>query len=168
MGRLRNGRDAALFRRIAAEVTDLFGTADCTLYRYSAALDENLAGKDPIWDEPTTTPTYKKFSLPCNWFDYNSTANPSEFGRDDEIDATAFLALNHLIGAGVPPDENKDYVEPGDIISIHDSCGHEIQVYDILQTNRMGWVNSSDRFTGYELELKRRSKYVPERKTQDD
>lgn len=168
MGRLRSGKDAALFCRIAAEVVDLYGTTDCTLYRFSAALDENLAGKDPLWDEPKVTPTYEKFKLPCHWFDYNTTANPSEFGRDDEVDATAYISLNHLISAGVPSDENKEYVEPGDILSVHDKCGRETQFYDIIQTNRDGWVDSSDQYTGYNLELKRRAKYVPNRKTQDD
>lgn len=168
MGRLRGGNEAAYFQKIAAEVTELFGTLDCSLYRHYGAEDTNLALKDPVWDEPSTTPAYKKYDLPCSWFGQDSLVDASEFGRDITQSSRAYLALLHLIQAGAPLDQSNDYVETGDILAIHNRCGHEVEIYDIIQVVRAGWVNSSDQFTGYDLELKRRDKYVPERKTQDD
>ena len=165
MGRLRGDRDAALFCRIAAEVTDLFVTVDCTLYRYFGAEDENLARKDPLWDEPTTVAAFEAYELPCFWFDWNSNNDQTEHGRDEEIDARAYLTTVHLEAAGVIVDPDGERVTVGDVISIHDKCGHGRYDYDILQTNREGWVNNSDKFVGYVLNLKRRDKYVPERKT---
>lgn len=168
MGRLRGDKDAANFLRVAAEVTALFGASDCTLYRHFGAQNENIAIKDPVWDEPSTTPVYKAYDLPCSWFGMDNVTDASEMGRDETQSSRAYIALLHLIEAGVTRDESKDYVDTGDILSIHSRCGHETQVYDIVQVTRSGWVNASDKFTGYDLEVKRRLKYVPERKTQDD
>lgn len=165
MGRLRSGKDADYFCRIAGEVTDLFGTDDAILYRYFGKEDENLTGKDPIWDEPTTTAFFESYPMPVQWFDYTTISNESEHGRDEETDATAFLTVAHLIAAGVPVDPDKQYVSVGDTLAIHTDCGHLKLEYDILQVRREGWVDSSDNFVGYSVELKRRDKYVPERKT---
>ena len=165
MGRLRNDRDAALFHRIAGEVSDLFGTADMTLYRYFGAEDDNIARKDPLWDEPTTVAAFEAYKLTGFWFDWNSSNDQTEHGRDEEIDATAYVAVHHLVASGVILDPDLEYVSVGDVLAIHDKCGHGRFDYDILQTNRVGWVNNSDKFTGYNLDLKRRDKYVPERKT---
>ena len=167
MGRLRSGKDAAFLCRVAKEVTDLFGTADGTLFRFSAAEDENLAIKDPLWDEPELgeTVAFESFDLPVAWSDWNSSVGVGSLGREDEIDAIGYLTVGHLLAAGVPKDSDGEFVGPGDVLSIHSKCGHEEFQYDILQTNRDGWVDSSDQFTGYQLELKRRDKYLPERKT---
>lgn len=167
MGRLRSGKDAAFLCRIAKEVTDLFGTADCVLFRFSALEDENIAIKDPLWDEPKLgeTVAYKAFDMPGAWSDWNSSVNTGDLGREDDIDALGYLTLGHLVAAGVPTDSDDEYVGPGDVLSVHSKCGRENFQYDILQANRDGWVDSSDQFTGYALELKRRDKYLPERKT---
>jgi hypothetical protein len=165
MGRLRSGKDAEYFCRVAAEVTELYGTSDAILYRYFGKEDENLTGKDPIWDEPTTTAFFESYPLPIQWFDYASISNASEHGRDQEIDATAYITVTHLVAASVPLDPDKEYVAAGDTLAIHTDCGNERIEYDIIQINRDGWVDSSDVFVGYSIELKRRDKYVPERKT---
>jgi len=165
MGRLRSGKDAAYFCRVAAEVTELYG-AEGILYRYFGKEDENLTGKDPIWDEPTTTAYFEPYPLPIQWFDYRSLVDTVEHGQASEIDAVAFLTLAHLIAAGVPIDPDKQYVAVGDTLAIHAAgCGEEKLEYDIIQLNREGWVDSSDNFVGYSVELKRRDRYVPERKT---
>jgi hypothetical protein len=168
VGRIRNDREASFFCDRAAEIVDLFGTEDCSLYRAFGEEDFNLDNKDPVWSEPTTTVKYKRYNLPCSWREWNSNVSPTEEGEELEIDAQAYLAVNHLVSNGVIKDNDKEYVAPGDILAIHDKCGHETFFYDILQTNRTGWINSSDKFTGYNLDLKRRDKYVPERKTADD
>lgn len=164
MGRLRSCEDADFIASITSEVTDLFGTDDASLYRYSAASAANIARKDPIWDEPTTTVAYVKFNLPVMWFDWNSTDNASDSGDDVELDATAYISLNHLKAAGVPVDHDLDYVNAGDILVIHNKCGHQALYFDIVQTNRDGWINSTSLFTQYKLDLKQRQKYDPERK----
>lgn len=170
MGRLRDDREAEYFCSIAQEVTDLFGTDDATLYRFSAREDENLAGKDPLWDEPSETvgtAFYKPFDLPVMWFSWASNIlTVAPMGREEEIDVIAHVTVNHLKQAGVVPDVDGEWIAPGDTLAIHTKCGHETLEYDILQTNREGWINSSDKFVYYELTLKRRAKYEPERKTQ--
>lgn len=164
MGRLRSCEDADYIASITSEVTDLFGTDDAALYRFSAVWPENINRKDPVWDEPTSTPAYGKFNLPVMWFDWTSTDMASEIGDDIEIDATAYISINHLMEAGVPLDQDSDYVSAGDILEIHNKCGHQKLTYDIVQADRDGWINSTDRFTQYKCLLKRRQKYEPERK----
>jgi len=165
MGRLRSGKDAAFLCRVTQEVTDLFGQESATLFRHHAREADNLSGKDPIWDEPTTTVKFTGFDLPMMWFDWNATADAVEHGREDYLDATGWITVNHLIAAGVPKDYDGEYVSPGDTIAVHTKCGGERVEYDIIQTNREGWIDSSDKFTQYSLELKRRDKYIPNRKT---
>lgn len=164
MGRLRSDRDAAFICSIADEVTELFGTENSSLYRYYGRWPENLSGKDPVWDEPSSTAFFERYDLPCQWFDWNSSDNENPQGRGEEIDATGYVTLNHLKAAGVPVDPGGEYVAVGDVLAVHTGCGGETFFYDIIQTNREGWINSTDKFTGYSLELKRRNKYVPERK----
>lgn len=165
MGRLRSCEDTAFIASITSEVTDLFGTDDASLYRYIAAWPENIARKDPVWDEPTSTPAYRKFDLPLMWFDWQSTDQASELGLESEVDVSScYLALNHLIAAGVPQDQDMDYVSAGDVIEIHNKCGHQKLTYDIIEADRDGWINSTDQFTQYRCVLKRRQKYEPERK----
>lgn len=165
MGRLRSCEDAAYIASIASEVTDLFGTDDAALYRYIAVWPENIARKDPVWDEPTSTPAYKKFQLPVMWFDWASLEDASELGLESALEISqCYLALNHLIGAGVPQDQDGDYVAPGDIIELHNKCGHRKETYDVITVDRDGWINSTDQFTQYRCSLKRRQKYEPERK----
>jgi hypothetical protein len=165
MGRLRSCEDSHLIAKITAEVTELFGTDDAALYRYIAVWTENINRKDPVWGEPTSTPAYKRFDLPVHWFDWASIENASELGLEQEIEiSTAYIALNHLLAAGVPIDQDGDYVAPGDILSLHNKCGHVTTSYDILTVDRDGWINSTDQFTQYKLSLKRRQKYEPERK----
>lgn len=164
MGRLRSCEDTDFIASITDEVTELFGVEDAGLYRYSAVWPENIARKDPLWDEPNTTPAYKLFNVPLMWFDWASVDSASEFGDDSEIDASAYISRNHLISAGVPPDHDLDYVNAGDILVIHNKCGHQKLYYDIVQSDRDGWINSTDQFTQYKLQLKRRQKYDPERK----
>ena len=164
MGRLRSCEDADFIASITSEVTELFGTDDASLYRYSAAAAENIARKDPIWDEPTTTPAYKKFDVPVMWFDWSSNDLASESGDDSEVDAVAYISKNHLIGAGVPLDHDQDYVNVGDILVLHNKCGQQPFYFDIVQTDRDGWINSSADFTQYKMDLRRRQKYEPERK----
>jgi len=164
MGLLRSGKDASYFCNLAAEVTNLFG-AKGILYRYHGKEDDNLSGKDPIWDEPTTTAFFEPYPLPIQWYDYRSNTTAVEHGRDEDVDASAFLTLVHMIAAGVPRDPSKEYVAAGDVLAIHTDCGSERVDYDIIQYLRQGWIDNSDNFVGYALELKRRDKYVPQRKT---
>ena len=164
MGRLRSCEDADFIASITSEVTELFGTDDASLYRFSAVWPENIARKDPIWDEPTTTPAYQKFNVPVMWFDWSTNDAASENGIDSETDAVAYISKNHLIGAGVPLDHELDYVNAGDILVLHNKCGQQALAFDIVQTDRDGWINSTGDWTQYKLDLKRRQKYEPERK----
>jgi len=164
MGRLRSCEDAEFIASITSEVTELFGTDDASLYRFSAVAAENIARKDPIWDEPTTTPAYQKFNVPVMWFDWSTNDAASENGIDSETDAVAYISKNHLIGAGVPLDHELDYVNAGDILVLHNKCGQQALTFDIVQTDRDGWINSTGDWTQYKLDLKRRQKYEPERK----
>lgn len=164
MGRLRASEDAAFIASFAAEVNELVGTDDCTLYRYMAAWPQNIANKDPLWDEPEGLPYYEEFKMPMMIQDFTNNDAASDFGVESDNEATGFIALEHLKRFNVPLDHSGDYVNIGDVIGIFDRCGHETTYYDVINTNREGRINATDAFTGYSLSLTRKQKYVPERK----
>ena len=68
MGRLRHDEDFGFLSSIATEVVDLFGT-DATLYRFFEAPGENVAVRDPLYDEPglPNTVQRKAFNIKLHW-----------------------------------------------------------------------------------------------------
>lgn len=146
---------------MAAEVVELFGIDDeVLLFRYSAA--DNLTNKDALWGEPTTKPAFKKFKIFANKVDPDQDEAADPEGRDITASITLSVALNHLLGAGVPADQQGDYVSEADTIGINTKGAYT--EYDIIKAVKGGWVNSSEAFTGYTLTCVRREKYAPERK----
>lgn len=164
MGRLRNDREAPLFRGVAEEVVDLFGVPDAYLFRFSSA--DNLSNKDPLWSEPSTTARFTRYPIKVSYSDYDDSTDADDAGRDMTLDVNLYVSLNHLLKAQVPKDGDGDYVTEGDVVGFH-WRGEYIEA-DVLVANHDGWVNDTDSFTGYTLTCKRRDKYVTERKTGDD
>lgn len=163
MGRLRDGYEIPLFHGISEEVVDLFGIDDCTLHKHFTAVQN----KDPIWNEPaSTTVKYKQYKIKCMTFDPTSDAAASEFGTIDIFETKIYVAMAHLLKAGIIPDEKGDYVDEGDMIEIKKTGPAQVRslFYDIIKALRVGYVNDESDNTGYELQVKRNWKYVPERK----
>lgn len=164
MGRLRDDYENPLHRCIAEEVIDLFGVDDVFLFRWEAA--DNISIKDPLWDEPTTTVAFKKFVIKASYQDNGSgTDNATESGREMETEIQIFISLNHLTKAQVPTDRFGDWLVDGDVVGLH--YRGEYTEFDLLEVQRDGFVNDSDKFTGYACQGKRREKYVADRKTSD-
>lgn len=161
MGRLRNDYERPLFMGVSEEVVDLFGVDDVAFFRFSSA--DNISGRDPLYDEPTTTVQYKQYTIKCLVTEKTDDADPTEFGTEHSYGSSIYVALNHLIKAQVTPDLSGDYVSEGDVIGIN--VRGEYFEFDIINADRDGWINDSDKFVGYNLECKRRDKYVSQRKT---
>lgn len=162
MGRIRSDYESPLIRGMTAEVVDLFGIEDTFLFRWSSA--DNLTDKDPLWVEPATgTTKFKKYKIKCMKVDPDQEEASDAEGRDITATVTLFVSLNHLLGGAVPKDDFGDYVSEGDAIEIHHLGAHT--QFDIVKASKTGWVNTTDKFAGYNLTCVRREKYVPERKT---
>jgi hypothetical protein len=158
MGRLRDGYESPLILGVSEEVVDLFGT-DAVLYKPDDCAIANI--RDPLYDEPTGTLVFKPYRIKALFLEYRDDFVPSAEGSVNENSNQIFVALNHIIAAGVKPDSMGDYVVEGDLIKIF-FRGKEI-VYHVIQMEREAHFNNSDNFTGYTLDCKRSSKYAPER-----
>lgn len=161
MGRLRDDYENPLFQNTSEEFVDLFGVDDVRFFRFSAA--DNISGRDPLYDEPTTTVQYIEFKIKCLVTEKTDGADPTPVGQDLDHGATIYVALNHLIKAQVPPDLQGDYIAEGDVIGIN--YRGEYFEFDIIVCDREGWLNNSDKFVGYTLDCKRKEQYVSQRKT---
>lgn len=161
MGRLRDDFENPLFQGAAEEVVELFGMSDVVLYRHTAVDQTGIT--DPLWNEPTTTIRYAEFKIQAMFMDWQEDMEVTEAGQHQEFRNRIYVAVNHLLKALVPRDANNELVAEGDVIKIH-SRG-EWREYDIIQVSRTGWINDTDKFTGYELDVVRRDKYTPDRKT---
>ena len=161
MGRLRDDYERPLWMGITEEVVDLFGVDDVLLFRWSAA--DNTSNKDPLYSEPNTQVRFKQYKIKCLYLDYVNSAAASSMGLEFEKGNKIYVALAHLLKAQVEPDCKGGLIAEGDTIGLH-YRGEYIE-YDILQANPTGWVNDSDKFTGYNLDVKRSGKFTPERKT---
>lgn len=163
MGKLRHAEDQAYFHSIAEEVVDLFGVDDAVLYRFAPA--DNETTRDPLYDEPVLghTVKYLSYVLSMMFFDYLDTPEVGAGGLLETIQARGYISVTHLLGASVPTDARGDYLAEGDIVAFHTGSSQKI-IYDIIDVTRTGWINDSSAFTGYDLTLKRSSKYLPDRK----
>lgn len=163
MGRLRSDYERPLFLGISEEVVDLFGVDDTVLFRFSSAIAENHAVEDALYSEPSTTVQYKQYRIKCLYVDRKNTEQASDNGIEYEASNQIYVSLNHLLKAQVLPDQQGDLVGAGDVIGI--SLRDQYFEYDIIEVNNDGYINNSDKFTGYILTVKRRDKYISERKT---
>ena len=162
MGSLRHDEDAAYMHSIAEEVVDLFGTDDAVLYRFAPA--DNITTRDPLYDEPVEGETvhYKPFRTKAMFFSFTNNPFASEAGFYQETLTEGYVARKHLIGAGVLEDKDKELIAEGDVIEFHSRSQGRI-FYNIVQSTRTGFINDAGNYTGYQLSLKRTTKFVPER-----
>lgn len=161
MGRLRHDEDFGFLKSIAEEVTDLFGT-DCVLHKHFQA--DQVPTRDPLWDEPAVGHTVQRklYKLKMNFFNYDENPVANQNGFHYEVDVKGYVTLQHLLDAGIERDPTGDYIAEGDIIEVNPGTWNVIY-YDVINTNKTGWVNTSHQFTGYELALKVNSRYKAER-----
>lgn len=160
MGRLRDDYEVSYIRDVSEEVIDLFGTDDVILYRFNPC--DNAETRDPLYDEPTTTLKYRAYAIKALYLDWQDDFLSGSQGSEKNFSNKIYVSLNHLLAANVPISADKEYIEEGDIIELHHR-GDKV-IYDIIQVDREGYVNNSDKFVGYTLDVKRNSKFVPERK----
>jgi hypothetical protein len=158
VGRLRDGYESPLIMGVAEEVVDLFGT-DAILYKPDECANAN--SRDPLYDEPAGPLVFRPYRIKAIFLEYRDDFVISPEGSVNENTNQIFVALNHVISAGVKPDAIGDYITEGDLIKIH-FRGKEI-IYHVIQMERESHFNNSDNFTGYSLDCKRSSKYAPER-----
>ena len=161
MGRLRHDEDYGYLKSISEEVVDLFGV-DAIIHKHFQA--DQTATRDPLWDEPAQGEGIQRvaYKIKMHFFDYDENPQSGENGFYYEVDAKGYVCLQHLIDAGIERDPTGDYIAEGDIIEVHKGTWNAI-AYDVINTTKAGWVNTSHQFTGYNLALKVNSRFKPER-----
>lgn len=164
MGRIRDDFECQLFNSMSEEVVDLFGVENAKLFRFAAPGVDNISNRDPLWDEPSPHVRYKTYGIKCMFLQWNDDPEPGPEGQHHMWENQIFISLNHLKKAGCVPDNQNDYVNEGDMIFVFN--GRNEFYYDVIKSQREGWVNDSSDFTGYTLQVKRNLKFVPERKVQ--
>jgi len=159
MGRLRHDEDFGFLSSIATEVVDLFGT-DATLYRFFEAPGENVAVRDPLYDEPglPNTVQRKAFNIKLHWQDLVEAAGHFDTGMNFENSAVAFVSLDHLISVGVKKDTAGDFISEGDIIQINRGT-HNVTYWNVVNTNKTGFANDSHQYVGYNIKLSRNTNF---------
>lgn len=161
MGRLRNGYESELFLGVAEEVVDLFGMEEVILYRLDP--DGICADYSGVYGEVTTDRQYKAYKTKAHYQEITDDFQISEMGETNIYNSTVFFALRHLKGSGVPVDETREYIGEGDFV-IFFWRGERI-AFDVIDVKREGYVNNSDTFVGYTCQVKRNTRFVPERNT---
>lgn len=161
MGRIRNGYEIPLFHAITEEVVDLFGIDEVTLHKHNPATQVI----DPVWSEPNqTTVRYKQYRIKAMHIDPLTTYDVGDLGGIDIFENKLYVAMAHLLKAGVTADEKGDYIDEGDLIQIHKKDGDKSVFYDIIKAQRVGYMNDTSEWTGYDLDVRRNWKYGAERK----
>ena len=163
MGRLRHDEDFGYLSDICEEVVDLFGTS-AILYRVFEAAQENVAVRDPLYDEPSLPSTVqrKKYEIKVHWQDLSEEAGHFDTGMNFENTKTAFVTLSHLIAVGLERDIAGDFISEGDVLEINQGT-HNVTHWDIVNTNKTGFANDSHQYVGYNLQLKRNTNFDPTR-----
>ena len=86
---------------------------------------------------------------------------PGEMGGHVQYTDRIYIALNHLKKAGIPENNLGDFVSEGDMIKVFKR--NRVFFYNIIQADRAGFINNSEAFTGYELQVNLNEKYMTER-----
>lgn len=167
MGRLRGKEDDAFFQDINEEVYELFGNDDFFLYVLNHAA--SVSGADPLYSEPSANLAYTKYPVTGFVTESDTAYQGTEQGEDIEISATGFFSRKIFEKTGVPRHGseslpgNLNFITAGDVLEVY--ARGETTFYDVLGSDRKGYVNDSDSWTYYECLLKRRESFAPERKT---
>jgi hypothetical protein len=159
MGRLRNGYESELFLGVAEEVVDLFGMDEVILYRLDRA--SACPEYNGVYGEISGDRKFIAYKTRAHYQEITDEFQVSERGETDIYNSTVFFALRHLIGAGIPRDDSREYMQEGDIV-IFFWRGERI-AFDIIDVKREGYINNSDTFVGYTCQVKRNSSFIPER-----
>jgi hypothetical protein len=145
------------FDKLAKEYAEKFGTKVRLIL-----FDKEKSTIDPIYDEPTKTVTRVVENLPAIVVELVpiSTVEAREEGLKNEKDTTIHFTRAHL-------EETKDTngvalglsdVPEGAIVEVYGSQ------YDIIQSNREGFLNNVNKWLRVVCTLKRRSEFFPDRR----
>lgn len=161
MGVLIHTKDERFFNCVSREVVRLAG-----MYCFYFVLDVVKSRKDPLYgemEEEIFNPekdSVNGIKLPCFTRATEHSTTASEEGRRTEWDAELWIAKKdweQYIGV-VGSNSSKPKI--GDIILAWD------KYYDVIDTHRDGFLDDERSvFTQWRLDLKKREKYDPERRT---
>ena len=116
---------------------------------------------DPLYSEPLGW-TFRKFPLAAGHIEYEE-----KDGREVSVrDEGKTVMLNARLNISLIEWQREAYVDgglqrlpkAGDVIDI------QLEVWDVVQANSAGNVIDRPDFTGFQLELRKRSKFVAQRK----
>ena len=141
-------QDAAYARRIEAERNRLTGP---TATYYQLLRGRNV---DPLYNEPVTW-EFTKFEVVVSveWEERdNREFEAEEEGSHAEVDAIARVARNAW--------EKVSTTRPkeGDVIYFHE------RYWDVIKANEGSRMLDTSNFVGYQMELRKRSRFDPERR----
>jgi len=162
MGTLRGDEDICLFRDIAEEVVELFGVS-CDARLFKPLPELQIATRDPLWDEPAAGNKIQYKIFPIKLFYANWETNPefTDLGLGIEYDVEFYVTINHLLAANVPTDDENQFMNEGDIFEVFRNKAEWF--FEVVKATRAGYINNSSEFTGYNLFMKRRTRFIPQR-----
>lgn len=172
MGRLRGTEDAEFVKDITKEVHELFGLEDAVLHVLDRA--RAIPAADPLYGEPPSGSRdlfYIAFPIKLVFEEPVTEDVASEFGDDITQSFTVYMSVKILEEAGIERHSNeerphdKDHVSVGDVVETF--RGVEVNFYDVINVGRTGFVNDTEKFSLYRVEMRRREKYFPERKVEE-
>lgn len=150
---ISDDREIGIFDHIASEPARITGLR-------IALYTQRTAGHfDPVLGEHH----YQKYVGPYEFMgsaiDYNEDVLPDgDEGTSKEYSATVWLARKELEDAKAPePTE-------GDVIGLYPERLPHPLWFDIVKSERRGYLPGSESFASIELTVRRRTEFVPERK----
>lgn len=113
--------------------------------------DEPFVQIDSLWefDEPV--------GIKCIIQEWSETKEATDRGMDSRLEARGWLSRKHADDLDVDPKE-------GDVIVVWQQREGTGGAWDIIQVNEDGFIGNQPIPTQFVLDLRRRTKYVPERK----
>lgn len=185
MGSLLNDREKKLFDDRNVEVLRLAGAEDVILWSKTTnqyTLPEILFGNsasgidglDCLYGEANPVVAdavegkqhgyYRQYQILGLFEEPAISFDVTVLGAEEVADVIWWVSRRIVEAAKVPRDGSGDYIKSGDIIQAFSKDKTETTYYEVINSNRTGYVHDSKTFTQYRLDCVRSSAFKPERK----
>ena len=161
--------ERALFVHFADEHTQMIAT-DCDFF--SQQVDKST--RDPLYDEPLERSFTKPFSIRA-WFSWpSSTPVTGEEGFRFAFQSQAWIPILQLENVGAPTPFEGDILRVWNVPYWNElgAAGEKIKgagmFFDITNADTDGHINDQATFTGFRVDLKRRTEFGAERRLVPD
>jgi hypothetical protein len=169
MGRIRGREDNEYWQGVNREVFELFANSD---FRLWVLCPKTAAAQDPLYGEPSNSDLiFVPFEITGFIQEFSDDAIAAELGINIEASTLAWVNRRILEDAGLKQHgTDTEMVSTGDVLEVYRDTKGEMNTgytyYDIVNTDRKGYLNDSDKWTYMELMLRRRDSFKPERRVE--